>query len=142
MLAWLTRHNLVEAGGIIAAGQALLEKRKAEGSGECKPHLDRNKPKAHVGAFASDATIIAVADPFKQPASQVRSTRAYDLEVKTFLQAAAEIGIPAVAVKGVSDYGTTEKDDHYRHYAAEVAACWLLAFVRKYNRFWADESAN
>jgi nucleoside phosphorylase len=136
--AWLSRHNLVEGGRITAAGSSLLDKRKAEASGECKPRPDRDKPKAHVGVFASDAHVIAVEAPFKQAASQVRSTRAYDLEVKTFLQAAAEIGIPAVAVKGVSDYGTMEKDDRYRHYAAEAATCWLLAFVRKYSRFWAE----
>lgn len=137
-LAWLTRRNLVKDGGIAAAGHALLEKRKAEGNGECKPRRDRDRPKAHVGAFASDALVIAVEAPFEESASQVRSTRAYDLEVKTFLQAAAELGIPAVAVKGVSDYGTMEKDDHYRHYAAEAAACWLVAFVRQYSRFWTE----
>jgi nucleoside phosphorylase len=140
-VAWLTRQGLIEAGGITAVGQVFLEKRRAEGSGECKPRPDRDKPKAHVGAFASDAPVIAVENPFKQPAAQVRSTRAYDLEVKTFLQAAAELGIPAVAVKGVTDYGTTDKDDHYRRYAAEAAACWLLAFIHKYSRFWSDKSA-
>jgi nucleoside phosphorylase len=141
-LDWLRRHEFLdEAGAITSAGRALLERRRAEGRGACKPRTDRDKPKAHVGTFASDAPVIAVEAPFKQPAAQVRSTRAYDLEVKTFLQAAAELAIPAVAVKGVSDYGTTEKDDHYRHYAADAAACWLLAFVRKYSRFWAEESA-
>jgi hypothetical protein len=141
-LDWLRRHDLLDDDGkITATGKALLERRKIEGSGECKPRPDREKPTAHVGAFASAALVIAVEAPFKQPAAQVRSTRAYDLEVRTFLQAAAEIGIPAVADKGVTDYGTTEKDDHYRRYAAEAAACWLLAFVRKYSRFWAAESA-
>ncbi len=141
-LGWLRRRKLLnKAGEITGAGRDLLERRKTEAGGKCKPRPDRDRPKAHVGAFASDATILAVDAPFEQSAGQVRSTRAYDLEVKAFLQAAAELGIPAVADKGVSDYGTTEKDDHYRDYAAEAAACWLLAFIRKYSRFWSEESA-
>jgi nucleoside phosphorylase len=141
-LGWLRRHNLLnKSGEITAAGRKLVESRRAEGIGEYKPRLDRDKPKAHVGAFASDAPVIAIEAPFKEPASQVRSTRAYDLEVRTFLQAAAELGIPAVAEKGVSDYGTTDKDDHFRQYAAEAAACWLMAFARKYSRFWAEDPA-
>jgi hypothetical protein len=32
-------------------------------------------------------------------------------------------------VKGVSDFGTPEKDDAFHEYAAEAAARWMYAFV-------------
>ena len=96
----------------------------------------REKPKVHVGTFASDAPILAVEEPFKAPAKQVRKVRAYDLEVKSFLNAAIEIGVPAFAVKGVSDYATPTKGDDVHDYAAEAAAAWLIGFVRATHRHW------
>jgi len=98
--------------------------------------LPREKPRVHVSPFASDAPILAVEEPFKEPAKQVRKVRAYDLEVKSFLNAAIEIGVPAFAVKGVSDYATLTKGDAVHAYAAEVAAAWLFGFVRATHRHW------
>lgn len=98
--------------------------------------LPRDKPKVHVAAFASDSPILAVEEPFEGPARQVRKVRAYDLEVKSFLSAAMESGIPAFAVKGVSDYATPTKGDDVHAYAAESAAAWLIGFVRATHRHW------
>lgn len=98
--------------------------------------LPRREPKAVVAAFASDVPILAVEQPFREPAGLVRKVRAYDLEVKSFLAAAAEQGIPAFAVKAVSDHGTPKKDDRVHDYAAEAAARWMFAFVRATFRHW------
>jgi hypothetical protein len=103
--------------------------------------LPRDRPKVHVSPFASDVPILAVEEPFKEPAKQVRKVRAYDLEVKSFLNAAIEIGVPAFAVKGVSDYATLTKGDDVHAYAAEAAAAWLIGFVRATHRHWPREPA-
>ena len=104
--------------------------------------LPRDKPKVHVATFASDAPILAIREPFKESAAQVRKVRAYDLEVKSFLCAALEKRVPAFAVKGVSDYATEAKADDVHIYAAEAAAAWLVGFVRATHRHWPREPAH
>jgi nucleoside phosphorylase len=98
--------------------------------------IPRRGPKVHIATFASDVPILAVENPFEAASRQVRKVRAYDLEVKSFLNAAMERGIPAFAVKGVSDYATPSKGDHCHAYSAAAAATWLAAFTRSTYRHW------
>jgi nucleoside phosphorylase len=71
-------------------------------------------------------------DPFFEHAKRIRSVRAIELEVASLFAAAAEIGVPAFAVKGVSDHATSDKDDAFAAYAAEASARWIYAFIRHY----------
>jgi|GEM_PF-5820319 len=132
-ISWLEQNGYLENNNITQKGRNLLSQLKDAGTGDVEPRKDRDRPKAHSGVFASDASIVAISDPFSSLSAQVRSVRAYELEVKSFFQASAEVGIPAIAVKGVSDYGTQEKDDRYRKYSAEAACCWLLHLFKKSN---------
>ncbi len=38
--------------------------------------------------------------------------------------------IPMIVVKSVSDYGDLDKNDQFRHYAAETSARFLLEFMK------------
>jgi nucleoside phosphorylase len=73
-----------------------------------------------------------VKNPFLEHAQRIRSVRAIELEVASLFSAAAEIRVPAFAVKGVSDHATPDKDDAFHAYAAEAAARWVDAFIRHY----------
>jgi nucleoside phosphorylase len=98
--------------------------------------LGRRSPNVFVAPFASDDPIVAVESPFDSAARVVRKVMAYELEVKAFLSAAAEYGIPAIVVKAVSDHGTPVRDPGVRPYALEAAARWLSAFVKATSRHW------
>jgi nucleoside phosphorylase len=100
--------------------------------GKLAPDLDRAHSMIHYNAFASTEAVVAVEEPFKEPAQRVRNVGAIELEVASLFAAAAEIGVPALAVKGVSDYGTPTKDDRFHVYAAEASARWLYAFLCNY----------
>ena len=99
-------------------------------------HLGRRSPNVFVAPFASDDPILAVDSPFSTAARVMRKVMAYELEVKTFLSAAAEHGLPAIAVKAVSDHGTPVRVTDVRPYALEAAARWLTAFVGSTSRHW------
>jgi hypothetical protein len=64
------------------------------------------------------------------------------VKLAALFQAAMEIGVPAFAVKGVSDHGTAAKDDSYHAYASEASARWMHRFVREYIREIGESSLN
>jgi nucleoside phosphorylase len=127
----LVRRELIfDDGMLTAAGQNQITALYQKHRGKLLPTPDPQQPAVHYGAFASSEAVIVQTDPFGEYAQRVRKVRAIDLEVASLFAAAAEIEVPAFAVKGVSDYGTTEKDDAFHAYAAEAAARWTYAFVR------------
>ena len=132
------KHVLLENGLITGAGllteraQATLDELRQKNHGKLAPIPDPKEPSAHYGAFASTEAVIAVENPFLEYAQRIRKVRAIELEVASLFAAAAEINVPAFAVKGVSDYGTPNKDDAFHRYAAEASARWMYAFIGKY----------
>jgi nucleoside phosphorylase len=124
-----TRKWLTAAGKLTAKAQQRLRELEAHHFGKRQPVPDPPQPRVHVKAFASSPAVVAVENPFLDTAKWVRSVGAMDMEVASFFQAAAEIGVPAFAVKGVSDYGTPDADDTFHTYAAEAAARWIYSFI-------------
>lgn len=125
---------LDDAGALTEAAQANLNALRRKNYGKLLPLPDPAQPRVHYGAFASTEAVMAVTEPFAEAARHTRKVRAIELEVAALFTAATEIGVPAFAVKGVSDYGTPEKDDMFRDYAAEAAACWMHGFLRSYGK--------
>jgi nucleoside phosphorylase len=108
--------------------------------GQLVPTPDKPEPTVHYKAFASSEAVVAVPDPFTEFAKSVRGIGALEMEVASLLAAAMEIGVPAFAVKGVSDYGTPVKDDVFHTYAAEAAARWMYAFICRYGHLLRDQA--
>jgi nucleoside phosphorylase len=108
-------------------GQKQLDTLRQHNYGKLAPTPDRTQARVHYGAFASTEAVVAVDAPFQASAEHVRKVLAIDLEVASLF--AAEVGVPAFAVKGVSDYGTPQKDDAFHAYAAEASARWMHAFI-------------
>jgi len=123
-----------EAGQLTARTLALLDELRRKNHGKLAPVRDPKQPAAHYGAFATTEAVVAAENPFLEHAQRVRKVRAIELEVASLFSAAAEIEVPAFAVKGVSDYGTPEKDDSFHAYAAEAAARWMYGFIGAYGR--------
>jgi nucleoside phosphorylase len=117
-------------------GQNALRAIQSLSAGALRPLKDALEPKARVVPYASGAAVLATEDPFASAAAQIRKTRAYDMEVKSFFEGAYEIGVPAMAFKGVTDGGTIEKDDQFREYACEAAARCLYRYVQEYAKHW------
>jgi nucleoside phosphorylase len=138
-----TRQLLVDNGLLSAEGvlteQALihLNKLSQKNHGKLAPIRDPKQPTAHYGTFASTEAVIAVENPFLEHAQRIRKVRAIELEVASLFAAAMEIGVPAFAVKGVSDYGTPTKDDAFHTYAAEASARWMYQFLQRYGHLLA-----
>ncbi|NJN15478.1 MAG: hypothetical protein HC822_03875 [Oscillochloris sp.] len=109
-----------------------LKEIRRRNHGKLVPTRDNANPAVHYGAFASTEAVIAVENPFLAHAVRVRKVRAIELEVASLFAAASEIGVPAFAVKGVSDYGTPDKDDTFHTYAAEASAHWMYHFLQRY----------
>jgi nucleoside phosphorylase len=120
---------LSSTGKLTKQAEKRIETLRQQNYGQLVPTQDRAEPKVHYGAFASTEAVVAIEDPFKAPAEHVRKVLAIDLEVASLFAAAAEVGVPAFAVKAVSDYGTPDKDDAFHAYAAEAAVRWMHAFV-------------
>lgn len=131
----LERELITPDGQVTEQGLAELNKLRHYHHGQLAPIPDPQHPSAHYGAFASAEAVFAIDQPFLKPAEHVRNIRAIELEVASLFAAAMEIGVPAFAVKGVSDYGTSQKDDVFHHYAAEAATRWMYEFMRQYGRY-------
>lgn len=123
---------VTQQGTLTPRAQTLLTELRHRNYGKLAPIPAPDQPQVHYGTFASSDAIIAVANPFLEPSKRLRSVRAIELEVASFFAAAGEIGVPAFAVKGVSDHATPDKDDAFHAYAAEAAARWADAFIRQY----------
>lgn len=123
---------ITEAGALTDLALGRLNELRLQNHGKLAPRRDPKQPVAHYGAFASTEAVIAVENPFLEHAQRIRKVRAIELEVASLFAAAAEIEVPAFAVKGVSDYGTPDKDDAFHTYAAEASVRWMYQFVQTY----------
>ncbi|HEU4328212.1 MAG TPA: hypothetical protein VFS21_34060 [Roseiflexaceae bacterium] len=127
---WLRAKGWLDSSDqITEAGSAFLRELRMRNHGELAPQPDPDTPRVHYGAFASTVPVVATDEPFLTYRQHIRKVEAIELEVRSLFAAAANQGIPAFAVKGVSDYATPEKDDAFHDYAAEGAARWMQAFV-------------
>ncbi len=93
---------------------------------------DKPAPAGHYKAFASSDAVVAAPDSFAKLAESVRGIGAFGDGSGGTVVCGSKIGVPAFAVKGVSDYGTPDKDDLFHTCAAEVSARWMYAFICKY----------
>jgi nucleoside phosphorylase len=125
---------LSEQGELTAQGRERLKELRLRNYGRLAPTPEPQQPSVHYGAFATTEAVIAIENPFLEHAQRVRKVRAVELEVASLFGAATEIEVPAFAVKGVSDYGTPDKDDAFHQYAAETAAHWMYQFLRTYGQ--------
>jgi nucleoside phosphorylase len=131
----LIENGVISADGVLThAAAPMLDELRRKNHGQLTPTRDPKQPAAHYGAFASTEAVIAVENPFLEHAQRVRKVRAIELEVASLFAAAAEIRVPAFAVKGVSDYGTPGKDDAFHSYAAEASARWMYKFIESYGQ--------
>ncbi len=127
---WLRAKGWLDSRDQISdSGQIFLRELRMRNHGELAPQPSPDAPGVHYGAFASTVPVIAADEPFLTYRQHIRKVEAIELEVRSLFSAAANQGIPAFAVKGVSDYATPEKDDAFHDYAAEAAARWMQAFV-------------
>lgn len=60
-----------------------------------------------------------------------RSAIGIEMEGAAMGEVASIRNIPMIFVKAVSDYGDYDKNDQFRHYAAEASARFLIAFLKK-----------
>jgi nucleoside phosphorylase len=132
---WLIKRGWItqEAGCLTEMGRRAREELRQANYGMCEPTADPEMPNCYVRPFASVTPIVADDDPFFEYQRHVRKVSAIDLEIKALFKEAANLHMPAFAVKGISDYGTPEKDDAFHEYAAETAARWMYAFINRYS---------
>lgn len=87
------------------------------------------KPNIWYGSIASTSYVVEDENFFPEQSKKNRKVIAADMETAAFYKAAGMIGVPAFAVKGVSDYGKPPKEDSFHAYASEVSARWVYAFL-------------
>lgn len=97
------------------------------------PLLDKPSPKAFYGSFASGNNDIQQVNFFDELVQRDRNVLAFDKEAAAFLKACTikSISLPAFIVKGVYNHATGDTPNHFRKYAAETAAHYLINFVRQ-----------
>lgn len=134
------QNRLSSTGKLTAAGKKLIGELRDRNFGQFEPTPDPAAPAVHYMAFATSQAVIAVDKPFDAVADVVRNTGAIDMEVAAFYAAAEAIDVPALAVKGVCDFATEEKDDLFHAYAAEASARWMYGFVCAYAPILFDAS--
>lgn len=93
-------------------------------------YKDQLKPKVKIGVIATSSNVKEDPLLFQYLEQIQRKTLGVEMEGAA-IGAVAEIHeIPMIVVKGVQDYGNHEKNDLFRHYAAETSARFLLAFFK------------
>ncbi len=90
--------------------------------------------RAHVGAIASGAAVVADEAVVEGVREHKRGLLAIDMEAYGVARGSlAAISPPRpLIVKGVQDFADDQKSDDYREYAAYVSARFLLAFIERY----------
>jgi nucleoside phosphorylase len=128
----LDKKYITSTGKLTRQAEKRLTELRRQHYGQLVPTPDRPEPTVHYKAFASSEAVVAAPNPFTDLSKSVRGIGALEMEVASLLAAALEIGVPAFAVKGVSDYGIPDKDDAFHTYAAEASARWMFAFSCHY----------
>ncbi|NEQ82452.1 MAG: hypothetical protein F6K26_20045 [Moorea sp. SIO2I5] len=91
-------------------------------------YKDRLTPKINIGVIATTSEVQEDPKLFERLEKLQRKALGVEMEGAA-IGAVAEIHeIPMIVVKGVQDYADHDKNDQFRHYAAEVSARFLLAF--------------
>jgi nucleoside phosphorylase len=93
---------------------------------------DPSEPKIHVAPIGTGSSVIEDPDIFKEVMSSVRKVLAIEMEAAA-VGAIAEIEDVkhCIIAKAVSDYGDSDKNDHFREYAIETSYRFLIAFLRE-----------
>lgn len=87
--------------------------------------------RVHVGAIATGKTVREDPELFGGLVKLVRGTLGVDMEAAAIGHVANEFNVPAIIVKGATDYADSRKDDSFRTFAASAAATVLLQFLRR-----------
>ena len=93
---------------------------------------DPKKPKSHVAPIGTGSKVVEDPDLFPTISRYVRKVRAVEMEAAA-IGAVAEIENveSCIIVKGVSDYGDLDKNDHFRNYAIEGSYRFLMEFLKE-----------
>jgi nucleoside phosphorylase len=92
-------------------------------------------PRLFIGPVASGAAVLADPVLAKGVLTQHRKLMGIDMETYGLFAAAEESPLPlpkAFAIKGVSDFADSDKNDSFQEYAAYTSAQCLKLFVERY----------
>lgn len=95
----------------------------------------QNRCQLHIGPFASGAAVVADGSIVEGIVEHRRTLMGIDMEAYGVARAVHEDArqeSKALIVKGVTDYGTVEKNDRYRSFASYASARFALTFMRRY----------
>lgn len=115
--------------GLTATAKRKVEQERLQYP-DCLPS-DPLEPEVRVAPIGTSSMVQQDPQLFSRLEKIGRKTLGVEME-SAAIGAVAELHqLPMVIVKSVSDYGDHEKDDQFRHYAAETSARFLLAFLKK-----------
>lgn len=96
--------------------------------------VDNQDRKLYIGPFATGSSVVSKKEIFANLQKRERKVVALDMEAYSVLKA-AEISnqkIPAVVIKGVSDFADPEKDDKAHKLAAKSSAKCMLEIAKRF----------
>lgn len=131
--------RLLEAAREVRASDWVMSIRSSRPDGT----TGRTIPKVHFGVVASGAKVVR--DPALTAELQSSWSKLAGIEMEGLGAAAAAFAeeLPGVLlVKGISDWADPEKSDDWRQYAAEAAAVFVVALIKRLYRsdasVWAE----
>lgn len=95
----------------------------------------RNSARLHIGPLVSGSSVLADDERMKEILEQHRKIVGVEMEAYGLLAAAILGPYPhptALAIKAVSDFGDTVKDDRYRSFAAHNSANLFKHYIERY----------
>jgi nucleoside phosphorylase len=126
--------RLRRKGLLTKSGLALTEEGRHEAEEFDLLHIDGIPAPApfrvHVAPIATGAEVTEDAGIFPRLAENMRKVMGVEMEASAIGAIGKMHDIPALVVKGVSDFGDEFKDDRYRHFAARASAECLLSVLR------------
>ncbi len=115
--------------GLTATAKQKVEQERLQYP-DCLPS-DPLEPEVRVAPIGTSSMVQQDPQLFSRLEKIGRKTLGIEME-SAAIGAVAELHqLPMMIVKSVSDYGDHDKDDQFRHYAAETSARFLLAFLKK-----------
>lgn len=115
--------------GLTATAKRKVEQERLQYP-DCLPS-DPLEPKVRVAPIGTSSMVQQDSELFSRLEKIGRKTLGVEMESAAIGAVAQLYQLPMVIVKSVSDYGDHDKDDQFRHYAAETSARFLLAFLKK-----------
>jgi nucleoside phosphorylase len=85
--------------------------------------------RVHLGPIATGSAVQKDPEIFSRLERLVRKTIGIEMEAAAVGRVAEQLHRRAIIVKGVSDYGDSEKDDKFRAFAARASAEFLIRFL-------------